>query len=116
MLSRPRPLLNLVLAALLALTSQSLATARGHAAVAGEIVLCSGEGLVTITVDAQGNPTGPAHYCPDCALSLFVAVESGAPAPAQALTVARTHVLPPAPIADAGPALGYAARGPPLLG
>ncbi len=116
MLFRPRPLLNLVLAALLALTSQSLATARGHAAVAGEIVLCSGEGLVTITVDAQGNPTGPAHYCPDCALSLFVAVESGAHAPARPLAVARTQALPPAPIADAAPALGYAARGPPRVG
>lgn len=60
-----RPFLALCLSLALALTSLSLAVARGQGAASGEIVICTGFGLQTIAVDAQGNPTGPAHVCPD---------------------------------------------------
>lgn len=63
------------LALIVAITSQQLAVARGTAmTAAGEVVLCTGQGIVTVAVDDQGNPIGPVHICPDCALSLMAAV------------------------------------------
>lgn len=62
------------LALLLALTSQSLAAARGHVMVAGEMVICSGGQLVTVLVDATGQPVEPPHICPDCALHALAGV------------------------------------------
>lgn len=66
-----RPLFGLLLALVLTVTAQSMAVARTSASPTGELVLCTGTGPVTIQVDAEGNPTGPAHICPDCAMSLF---------------------------------------------
>ena len=65
-------LLAVLLAVLVAATSQQMALARGVATnAAGEVILCTGQGVVTVTVDAQGNPIGPVHICPDCALSFM---------------------------------------------
>lgn len=66
-----RPILAILFAALLALTGQSMAIARGSAPVVGEITLCTGSGPVMMPVDAKGNPTGPAHYCPEGAIALW---------------------------------------------
>ncbi len=68
---RFRPFLGLMLALVLALTGQSMAVARGMPDAAGRIVLCKGAGPITVLVDDEGQPVGPAHICPDCALSLF---------------------------------------------
>lgn len=68
-------LIALFLALTLALTSQAFALARGQAAAAGEMVICAGGGFLTITVDAEGKPTGPAHVCPD-ALAAFGVVSA----------------------------------------
>jgi hypothetical protein len=62
---------GLLLALIVALTSQQLALARGQADMAGSITLCSGGGFVTVAVDAKGNPVGPAHICPDGIAALF---------------------------------------------
>lgn len=69
-----RGILPLALAALVVLTAQTFAVARGQAAVAGEIVMCSGGVAVTVTVDAEGKPTGPAHVCPDCVMNALAAL------------------------------------------
>lgn len=61
---------------LLVVTSSSMAVARGAVGPSGQMVLCTGGGVVTVFVDADGEPTGPPHYCPDCALSLLMAVAS----------------------------------------
>lgn len=66
-----RPILALGLCALMALTSQTMAVARGAPAPAGMMVICTGTGPVTIQVDSDGQPTGAVHICPDCALGLF---------------------------------------------
>lgn len=66
--------LAIALAAMLALTGQSMAVARGATGPAGQIVLCSGSGPVVIDVDENGQPTGRTHICPDCALHLLTAV------------------------------------------
>ncbi len=62
-------LLSLFLALVVVLTSQQLALARGQAMASGEMVLCVGGGLLTVAVDASGNPVGPAHVCPDGVMS-----------------------------------------------
>lgn len=68
----------LSLALILSVTSFTLASARGHAPVAGKIEICSGLGLQTITVDADGNPVGPPHICPDGVAS-FLTVDASVP-------------------------------------
>ena len=55
----------------LILTSQTMAVARGAQGPAGQMVLCTGNGPITVLSDANGQPTGPVHICPDCALGLF---------------------------------------------
>jgi hypothetical protein len=68
-------ILNLSLALLLVATSLLAASARGQTAVNGQVViLCSGGGLVQVSLDASGNPAGPAHLCPDLALGLLAAL------------------------------------------
>ena len=74
-----RPVIGLCLALMLALTSGAMAVARGQTMAAGTIVLCTGTGPLAVSVDADGQPVGPAHICPDCALSLL---DAPAPAPA----------------------------------
>lgn len=109
-------LLALVLA--VSLTAMGLATAmaRGQVLSGGQVlVLCSGGGLVQITLDAEGAPTGDSHLCPDLAYGLLAALEVSPP------DVAR----PVAAVTDAGRAVadvvlhGQApvvaqARGPPV--
>ncbi|MEL7092802.1 MAG: hypothetical protein AAFN94_13800 [Pseudomonadota bacterium] len=70
--------MTLSLAILIALTSQQMASARALAYdAAGQVVLCTGHGLVTITVDRDGDPIESVRFCPDCVVSQL------APEPAQ---------------------------------
>lgn len=83
-----RPFAGILLALVLVLTGQSMAMARGAPGPAGEMVICTGQGIVSITVDENGDPVGPPHICPDCALSLFAAIgaaQAGAIPPATRL-------------------------------
>lgn len=66
-----RSYLAIVLALMLTLTGQSMAVARGMPNAEGEIVLCTGTGPISVLVDKDGQPVGPPHICPDCALSIF---------------------------------------------
>jgi hypothetical protein len=105
----------LVLALTLVLTSQAFALARGQAAAAGQMVICTGTGFVMLTVDADGNPTGPAHVCPDAIAVLGALV----PPPALPVrpAVLATRVTGPAadaPLLSTAPQ-GAQARGPPVL-
>lgn len=69
-----RTYLAITLALMLALTGQSMAVARGTTVPAGQVVLCTGTGPVSVYVDENGTPTGPPAFCPDCALNLLVAI------------------------------------------
>lgn len=75
----------ILLMAVLVLTGHSMAIARGMPTAAGFMELCTGLSPVMMPVDAGGNPTGPAHICPDFSLSLMDAV---APVPALPVPVA----------------------------
>lgn len=67
--------LRLILLCLaLVLGGMSMGVVRGQAAAVSQgsstITICSGYGVTTITLDAQGNPVGPVHLCPDCLAGL----------------------------------------------
>ena len=55
----------------LALTSVTLAVARGATQPVGQMVLCTGEGPRTVLVNADGQPATPPHACPDCLLAFY---------------------------------------------
>jgi len=56
----------LFLSLLLAFTSLSFASARGQNPDLGtEIVICTGVGMTTITLGADGEPIETTHICPD---------------------------------------------------
>lgn len=84
---RFRSSITFLLVAVLVLTAQSMAVARGTAMSAGQIVVCTGTGPVTVNVDKKGQPVGPAHICPDCALSELVAAYAPALSPAEPLAI-----------------------------
>jgi hypothetical protein len=103
------------LALMLAATSITLAVARGQTRIGGQVaVLCSGGGMLVVTLDAEGKPTGPAHLCPELAVGLFAALDLAAPLPERRVTVGRVvHVPARAPVAGSRP-VPPSARGPPL--
>lgn len=74
-----RRLTSLLLALTLALTSVTMAVARGQTRLAGEVVICSGAGVTTITVDQNGQPVHQIHICPDMVLGLMAALDAPAP-------------------------------------
>ncbi len=56
-------------------SSVTMAVARSHAAALSgggttTMVICSGYGVMTVTLDAEGNPAGPIHPCPECLAGL----------------------------------------------
>lgn len=114
-MNRFRPAAALVLALVLALTSGAMAVARGQTSAVGTLVLCVGDGLVSVAVDAEGQPSGPAHICPDCALSLFAA-QAVPPLGVARPVVASHRVQAPAeaPRPAARRLTAHAARGPPF--
>jgi hypothetical protein len=61
-------------------TGHSMAIARGMPGAAGYAEYCIGETSVKVAVDAEGNPTGGSHICPDFSLSLLNWVDQHAPA------------------------------------
>jgi hypothetical protein len=109
-----RPLSALLLSLTLVVTAGAMGAARGQAQVAGQIVICTGQGVVTVSVDENGAPTGPAHICPDCALGFFD-VAAGNPAqPDRALVPSELGRLPEPPRLAAAAGQTPRARAPPL--
>ena len=102
-MNRLRPIVALTLACVMTLTSVALGTARGQAGPAGQMVLCSGKGVLVVYMDENGEPTGAPHYCPDAALSFVDAVvqaQTAASQPAMAIRLriaGTTHLLVPGP-------------------
>lgn len=62
------------LALTLLFTAETMALARGAPAPVGEIILCTSHGVMSVPIDAEGNPTEAPHICPDC-LTFFAATE-----------------------------------------
>lgn len=89
--------LGLTFAIVVALSSFSQAQARHHAHGASTMVICTGYGLVRITIDAEGNPVEQSLPCPDClpfALALLPTLHTDTFAPVVALTLPMVSALP----------------------
>ncbi|SPF79964.1 hypothetical protein [Pseudoprimorskyibacter insulae] len=78
-----------LLAAVVLMTSMQMAIARGTPAPAGAMVICAGQGVVTVYVDENGEPVATPYICPDCALTLFQAIAPDVPAADRSATWVR---------------------------
>ena len=112
---RHRPIPGLLMAAVLALTSLTLAAARGQVRNGDTVVLCSGGAAVTVSLGVEGKPTGPAHICPDMALVLLAGVAASPAAapspvvrPGERLAIVAASVSAPRGVPPAR------SRGPPV--
>ena len=92
-----------------------MAVAKGQAGAVGSMVICAGGVSITVAVDADGQPVGPAHVCPECALAML----DGAIAPGEALLSrslsASAQNLPIVLVLPAARIAVPWARGPPVL-
>lgn len=113
-MTRLRSITALGLCLFVALTSVGLAVARGAPPAAGHVVLCTGDGLRTVPVDARGTPVHPQHPCPDCLLAFHAtAPRDPLPEPHRAASTLRHPAAPATHVAaPALPAIG--ARAPPF--
>lgn len=85
-----RTIKALLVAFLLIVTSQSMAVARGTMRDAsGAVVLCTGTGPITVLTDADGQPIGPSHICPDCALTVMAGLAEAFDLPRPEQTLLR---------------------------
>jgi hypothetical protein len=109
-----RVLSSLFLALTVALSSVTMAQARHHSRAAAMIDLCLATGVISLAVDAQGNPVGPELPCPDCVPALLALAVSGAPDVAAPWVLLAPPVTPSATLAaiPARPAFRFA-RAPP---
>ncbi|MCV6825215.1 MULTISPECIES: hypothetical protein [Halocynthiibacter] len=75
-------LLAFALVALIGLTNVAMAVGQMRADASGEMVLCVGNGHITVQVDADGQPIQQKTVCPEC----MATVAFGAPQ--------QTHATP----------------------
>lgn len=106
----------ILLSLVLGLASLTMAVARAQsAAVDGQITICSGYGVVSVAVDANGNPVGPVHPCPDCLANFLLATLPSPQAAAEALPrLSRLSVAHP-PTRLAQHDIQPKSRGPPSV-
>lgn len=105
----------LFLSLTLALTSYSMAVARGQSPDIGtDMVICTGVGMITMSIGADGEPVEVSHICPD-AISLFAAALLVQDMPVQLVTMQWRATVPEALIRQPQETLSPSARGPPLV-
>lgn len=104
-----------LLALLVVLTSQQFAIARGQPHAAGQIELCVGTEVIVVSVDENGNPTGPAHICPDVAMAFMAPVALEAPQITQVIHISRAFYEAAQTIETSLVHIEPQARGPPLF-
>lgn len=107
-------LFRLFLIAVLVLTSQVLGSARGQAKIAGMAVLCAGEAVITVQVDADGQPVKIVTICPDMALSLMQGLDHLATLPPRRETAHVLHAVPLSAPLRAMTRVALRARDPPF--
>ncbi len=77
-----RPILTCVVILTLGLATIGAGVARGQASAVGEMVICTGYGIVTVSYDAEGNPVERPTLCPDAVATLLAATALTEPTPA----------------------------------
>lgn len=105
----------LFLSLTLALTSYSMAVARGQSPDLGtDMVICTGVGMITMTIGRDGEPVKTAHICPD-AMSIFATALMADDMPAQPEPMQWRATALEALILQPQETLSPSARGPPLV-
>lgn len=108
-------LVALVLAVAVTAMGVAAASARGQVIVGGQaVVLCSGGGIVQLTLDAEGNPTGESHLCPDLAAALLGAFRIALPAIVRPESTGEALAPVPPRYLSFAPRFAVRARGPPV--
>ena len=103
-----------IAAVVLTIGTMQLAYASGQAPAIGEMELCTGHGIITVGIDADGNPTGEIFYCPDCEAT-FIALENGVmDVPAFCANATSVLHVPVASDIASDPRFPHPARGPPV--
>lgn len=100
---------------LIAVTWQAMAMTPGAPAVAGQMVICTGAGPVTVYMDAQGNPVQHVHHCPDCIVDFANPDLASLPLRVARLLDAALSVPAPAARVPASAIHAYLSRAPPVL-
>jgi len=104
----------LFLSLTLVLTSYSMAVARGQSSDIGtDMVICTGVGMITVTIGPDGEPVEATHICPD-AMSIFAAGFATVDLPVQASQMQWRIKVPAGAAALSRETLTPSARGPPL--
>lgn len=103
-----------VLVVVLVLTGHSMAVARGMPGVDGYAEYCLGHSAVMVPVDAEGNPIGPAHFCPDATMTLLAAVTPVTVMPVPVSGMARALEWEVKERQDVIRAVSRSARAPPV--
>ena len=104
----------LLLGLVLAMTSVSMAVARGGMSLSGSMVLCIGATQQLVPLGPDGAPQDTQHPCPDCTMGAMALTEV-APLDAPVSLAARLFVRPFVLIVHASPVQGGQGRGPPSL-
>ncbi|MCV2864885.1 hypothetical protein [Defluviimonas sp. WL0075] len=101
----------------LILTGWAAAFARGQVTDGhGQVlVLCAQGGLVQVTLDSQGRPTGESRLCPDLAANLMAALSAPLPDAALPRQALRLHINRAGRPEHGRDMPGNSARDPPFL-
>ena len=110
-----RPLLLGLSLVVMLVTAQAMAVARGTTRdAAGAMVLCTGSGPVTVFYDENGEPIGPSHLCPDCALSVVAGLAAPVVLPAPATRIQTLNAADTLPLLRTVHRVVEQARAPPV--
>ncbi|MEM9249005.1 MAG: hypothetical protein AAGB05_09945 [Pseudomonadota bacterium] len=110
-----RLVIPLALALLVTVSSVGWGVALGRVPPAGSVTLCTGHGVVTIFVDADGMPVERVVLCPDCAIAAPVPGPLAIPARATRLSRDTQGQARAQPVRPAAPWSRTTARGPPVF-
>ncbi|MFZ1469935.1 MAG: hypothetical protein WAT09_13310 [Paracoccaceae bacterium] len=114
-MSRLFPFLRLMLAVAVAVVSVHTAVSQARALGGQSVQICAGADVISVTLDASGQPVQRPYSCPDCVMAGLATLVT----PTRAQPPLRT-VRMLAPVAPAMPVATVAtpqpmARGPPAL-
>ncbi len=79
-----------------------------------DMVICTGNGMITISMDGNGDPVETRETCPDCIMTLAVPVPSSVALPQIASSVHTVQWTAPSSSWTQRNTLSATARGPPL--
>lgn len=108
------PATALLLGLVLAMTSVSMAVARGGMSMSGAMILCINADQQLVPIGPDGKPMDVPHACPDCTMGALALTEPQ-PLAAPEWRMVRLYVRPLALHVHETTVQGGQARGPPSL-